>query len=77
MSEFSVLKLYDVCDLLAAYTTTYTKMLTLNLAPSIEFFYIKEIIERLQQEIHARTLNSEIKPDEYSKVPAPPIGRLH
>lgn len=66
MSEFGVLELSEVFDLLAAYTTTYTKMLALNLPPSPEFIYTKEIIERLQKEIQTRTANSVMKRDELS-----------
>lgn len=74
MSEFSVLDLSEVYDLLAAYTTTYTKMLVLNLPPSPEFVYTKEIIERLQQEIQIRTANIEIKNDELSDGLRPAIA---
>jgi len=66
-SEFSILALSEVYDLLAAYTKTYTKMLTLNTPPSPEFVYTKEIIQRLQYEIQTRNINSEIESDRFSE----------
>jgi hypothetical protein len=66
-SEFSILALSKVYDLLAAYTKTYTKLITLNTSPSPEFLYTKEIIQRLQQEIQTRTANSEIESEEFSE----------
>ncbi len=74
MSEFSVLELSEVFDLLAAYTTTYTKMLALNLPPTPEFIYTKEIIKRLQQEIQTRTANTEINRDELNDGLMPAIA---
>ena len=74
MSEFNVLELSEVFDLLAAYTTTYTKMLALNLPPSPEFVYTKEIIERLQQEIQTRTANPEMKSDKSNDGLIPAIA---
>jgi hypothetical protein len=66
-SEFSILALSELYDLLAAYTKTYTKMFTLIKPPSPEFVYTKEIIERLQQEIQTRTVNTEIESDGFSE----------
>jgi hypothetical protein len=63
MSEFSSLELSEVYDLLAAYTTTYTKLISLSTTPSAEFLHTKEIIERLQQEIQQRAVNPKIEPD--------------
>jgi hypothetical protein len=74
MSEFNVLDLSELYDLLAAYTTTYTKMLALNLPPSPEYLYTKEIIERLQLEIQTRTSNIEVKKDELSDGLMPAIA---
>ncbi len=74
ISEFSVLELSEVFDLLAAYTTTYTKMLGLNLPPTPEFLYTKEIIERLQQEIQTRTANIDVRNDELSDGLVPVIA---
>jgi hypothetical protein len=67
MSEFSILAMSEIYELLAAYTKTYTKMLTLNSPPSPEFVFTKGIIERLQEEIQNRTVNSEIESDGFSE----------
>jgi hypothetical protein len=66
-SEFSILALTEVYELLAAYTKTYTKLITLNPSPSPEFLYTKEIIQRLMHEIHTRTANPEIEPEGFSE----------
>jgi hypothetical protein len=66
-SEFSILALSEVCDLLAAYTKTYTKLITLHSTPSPEFLYTKEIIQRLQQEIQTRIANPEIESEGFSE----------
>jgi hypothetical protein len=66
-SEFSILAMSEVYELLAAYTKTYTKLITLNTTPSPEFLYTKEIIQRLQQEIQTRTANTEIESEGLSE----------
>jgi hypothetical protein len=73
-SEFGILALSEVYDLLASYTKTYTKMLTLIKPPSPEFLYTKEIIQRLQQEIQTRTANTETEPEGLSEGLKPAIA---
>jgi hypothetical protein len=73
-SEFSILALSEVYELLAAYTKTYTKLITLNTSPSQEFLYTKEIIQRLQQEIQTRTAHTENEPEGLSEGLTPAVA---
>jgi hypothetical protein len=73
-SEFSILALSEVYELLAAYTKTYTKLITLKTSPSQEFLYTKEIIQRLQQEIQTRTANTENESEGLSEGLTPAIA---
>jgi hypothetical protein len=73
-SEFSILALSEVYELLAAYTKTYTKLITLNTSPSPEFLYTKEIIQRLQQEIQSRTVIPEIESEGFGEEQIPAIA---
>ena len=58
MQVYGRLELSEICDLLASFTSKYTRMISFGKSESEEFLHIKSEIERMQSEINMRNLRS-------------------
>jgi hypothetical protein len=64
MPDFSDFDLSELYDLLGVYTKIYTGMLALNIPPSEQFLYTKDIVVQIQTEIQTRIKNLETESDD-------------
>ena len=54
MQYLKTLEPFELYDLLAAHTSKYTKMLSTGIFNDEDFSHTREMIEKIQAEIHAR-----------------------
>ena len=56
MQVYGRLELSEICDLLASFTSKYTRMISFGKSESEEFLHIKSEIAKMQSEIKLRNL---------------------